>query len=301
MPNLKDLRVRIASVKSTQKITAAMKMVAASKLKRAQGQAEAARPYAERMERMLGSLAASIGDAAGAPPLLAGTNDDQIQLLVVVTSDRGLCGGFNSQVVRGARARINQLRADGKEVKILCLGRKGRDGLKRDFEGVIVDTVEGLSRREVRFEDANDVGERLARMFADGEFDVCSLVYNRFKSAISQEFTEQQLIPFPVMKTKESENDEAQKQQETLAAIYEFEPDEETILAELLPRNLGIQMYRAMLESNAGEHGARMAAMDSATRNAGDMIDRLELNYNRTRQAAITTEMIEIVSGAEAI
>jgi F-type H+-transporting ATPase subunit gamma len=301
MPNLKDLRVRIASVKSTQKITAAMKMVAASKLKRAQGQAEAARPYAERMERMLGSLAASIGDTAGAPPLLAGTGDDKTHLLVVVTSDRGLCGGFNGQVVRGARARINQLRADGKEVKILCLGRKGRDGLKRDFEGIIVDTIEGLSRREVSFEDAKDVGERLATMFADGDFDVCSLVYNRFKSAISQEFTEQQLIPFPIMETAESEKDEEQKQDKALAAIYEFEPDEEIILADLLPRNLGIQMYRSMLESNAGEHGARMAAMDSATRNAGDMIDRLELNYNRTRQAAITTEMIEIVSGAEAI
>jgi len=301
MPNLKDLRIRITSVKSTQKITAAMKMVAASKLKRAQGQAEAARPYAERMDRMLGSLAASIGDAACASPLLTGTGEDKTQLLVVVASDRGLCGGFNSQIVRGARSRINQLRADGKNVKVLCLGRKGHDGLKRDFDEIIIDTVEGLSRHELRFEDANDVGKRLATMFADGEFDVCSLIYNSFKSAISQEFTEQQLIPFPVMRAEESEIEYEKKQDKTLAAIYEFEPDEETILAELLPRNLGIQMYRALLESNAGEHGARMAAMDSATRNAGDMIDRLELNYNRTRQAAITTEMIEIVSGAEAI
>ncbi len=301
MPNLKDLRLRITSVKSTQKITAAMKMVAASKLKRAQEQAEAARPYAERMERMLGSLAASIGDGTGALPLLTGTNGDQNQLLVVVTSDRGLCGGFNAQVVRGARARINRLRLDGKEVKILCLGRKGRDGLKRDFEGIIVDTVEGLTRRQVRFEDANDFGERLAKMFADGDFDVCTLIYNRFKSVISQVFTVQQLIPFPVMETEERDNEVGQKRENTLAAIYEFEPDEETILADLLPRNLGVQMYRAMLESYAGEHGARMAAMDSATRNAGEMIDSLELHYNRTRQAAITTEMIEIVSGAEAI
>lgn len=301
MPNLKDLRVRITSVKSTQKITAAMKMVAASKLKRAQDQAEAARPYAERMERMLGSLAAAIGDPAAAPPLLAGTETDRTHLLAVVTSDRGLCGGFNGQVVRGARARINELRLDGKEVKLLCLGRKGRDGLKREFEESIVDTVEGLSRHDVRFEDADDVGRRLARMFADGEFDVCQVIYNRFKSAISQEYTEQQLIPFPIAGSADAEPGESQSRDKSPGAIYEFEPDQEAILADLLPRNLGVQMYRAMLESNAGEHGARMAAMDNATRNAGEMIDRLQLNYNRTRQAAITTEMIEIVSGAEAI
>ncbi len=301
MPNLKDLRVRIASVKSTQKITAAMKMVAASKLKRAQDQAEAARPYAERMERMLGSLAASIGDTAGAPKLLSGSGEDNTQLLVVVTSDRGLCGGFNSQVVRGARALATQLRAEGKEVKILCVGRKGRDGLRRNFESLIIDTVEGLTRREVEFASAADVGERLTSMFDDGEFDVCTVVYNRFKSAISQELTAQQLIPFPMPEAGDSETEEAEKPADVLAAIYEFEPDEETILADLLPRNLGIQVYRAMLESYAGEQGARMAAMDNATRNAGDMIDRLEQNYNRSRQAAITTEMIEIVSGAEAI
>lgn len=301
MPNLKDLRVRIASVKSTQKITAAMKMVAASKLKRAQDQAEAARPYAERMERMLGSLAASIGDASSAPKLLTGTGEDKTHLLVVVTSDRGLCGGFNGQVVRGARARANQLRSEGKELKILCVGRKGRDGLRRDFESIILDTVEGLARREVQFVDADELGNRLTGMFNDGEFDVCTLIYNRFKSAITQEVTVQQLIPFPILGVEEWEKEEEEKRENVLAAIYEFEPDEETILADLLPRNLGIQVYRAMLESYAGEQGARMAAMDNATRNAGDMIDRLELNYNRTRQAAITTEMIEIVSGAEAI
>ncbi len=299
MANLKDLRVRIASVKSTQKITAAMKMVAASKLKRAQEQAESARPYAERMERMLGSLATSIGGTAGAPKLLAGTGEDNTHLVVAVTSDRGLCGGFNSQVVRGARARINELKSAGKIVKILCLGRKGRDGLKRDFEADIIDTVEGLARREVRFNDADDIGARLANMFDDGSFDTCTLLYNRFKSAISQEFTTQQLIPFPVLAI--GDGDDGDSRDGALAAIYEFEPDEEVILRELLPRNLGVQLYRAMLESYAGEQGARMAAMDSATRNAGDMIERLELNYNRTRQTIITTEMIEIVSGAEAV
>lgn len=301
MPNLKDLRVRIASVKSTQKITAAMKMVAASKLKRAQDQAEAARPYAERMERMLGSLAASIGDAAGAPKLLTGTGEDQTHLLVVVTSDRGLCGGFNGQVVRGARARINELRAEGKEVKILCVGRKGRDGLRREFANAIIETLEGLTRKEVEFADAAEIGEKVTEMFNEGQFDVCSLLYNRFKSAISQEFTVQQLIPFPILGIEEWEKEEEEKREGTLAAIYEFEPDEEAILADLLPRNLGIQVYRAILESYAGEQGARMAAMDNATRNAGDMIDRLAQTYNRSRQAAITTEMIEIVSGAEAI
>ncbi|HSR55762.1 MAG TPA: F0F1 ATP synthase subunit gamma, partial [Alphaproteobacteria bacterium] len=243
MPNLKDLRVRIASVKSTQKITAAMKMVAASKLKRAQDQAEAARPYAERMERMLGSLAASIGDASSAPKLLTGTGEDKTHLLVVVTSDRGLCGGFNSQVVRGARARANQLRSEGKELKILCVGRKGRDGLRRDFESIILDTVEGLARREVQFVDADELGNRLTGMFNDGEFDVCTLIYNRFKSAITQEVTVQQLIPFPILGVEEWEKEEEEKRENVLAAIYEFEPDEETILADLLPRNLGIQVY----------------------------------------------------------
>jgi F-type H+-transporting ATPase subunit gamma len=297
MPSLKDLRNRIASVKSTQKITAAMKMVAASKLKRAQDQAEAARPYAERMDRMLGSLAASVGGGAGAPRLLAGTGEDRVHLLVAVTADRGLCGAFNSQVVRGARARIDRLRTDGKEVRILCVGRKGRDGLRRDFQGLIVDTVEGLTRREIRFEDASALGLRLSDMFDDGAFDVCTVLYNRFKSAISQEFTSQQLIPFPVPELAP----DAEATPGALAAVYEFEPEEEAILRDLLPRNLGVQMYRALLESYAGEQGARMAAMDSATRNAGEMIDRLTLNYNRTRQATITREMIEIVSGAEAI
>jgi F-type H+-transporting ATPase subunit gamma len=243
MANLKDLRVRIASVKSTQKITAAMKMVAASKLKRAQEQAESARPYAERLERMLGSLASAIGGTAGAPRLLAGTGEDNTHLVVVVTADRGLCGGFNGQVVRGARARINELKAAGKEVKILCLGRKGRDGLKRDFEGDIVDTVEGLARRRVDFADADEIGARLANMFDDNAFDACTLLYNRFKSAISQEFTAQQLIPFPVPEAGGDGEDSEQATDGALAAIYEFEPDEEVILRDLLPRNLGVQVY----------------------------------------------------------
>jgi len=298
MASLKDLRNRIASVKSTQKITAAMKMVAASKLKRAQDQAEAARPYAERMERMLGSLAAAVGGSAGAPKLLSGTGADRAHLLVVVTADRGLCGAFNGQVVRAARNLVHTLKADGKDVKILCVGRKGRDGLRRDFAGLIIDTLDGLTRRGVQVEAADMIAGRVSAMFADGDFDVCSVLYNRFKSAISQEFTSQQIIPFPVPPAPQAAEG-ARAAGPT--AIYEFEPEEEAILKDLLPRNLGIQIYRALLESYAGEQGARMAAMDNATRNAGEMIGRLTLNYNRTRQASITREMIEIVSGAEAV
>ena len=297
MPSLKDLRNRIASVKSTQKITAAMKMVAASKLKRAQEQAEAARPYAMRMERMLGSLAAAVGGSAGAPKLLSGTGSDKVHLLVVVTADRGLCGAFNGQIVRGARNLIHKLRADGKEVKIFCVGRKGRDGLKREFASLIIDTLDGVTRRSVSFDAASGIGERVTQMFNDGDFDVCTVVYNRFKSAITQEFTAQQMIPFPPPPAPVLEDGAKAGP----SAIYEFEPEEETILLDLLPRNLGVQMYRALLESFAGEQGARMAAMDNATRNAGEMIGRLTLNYNRTRQASITREMIEIVSGAEAV
>lgn len=300
MPSLKDLRNRIASVKATQKITAAMKMVAASKLKRAQGQAEASRPYAERMERMLGSLAAAIGTAENAPPLLRGSGKDDVHLLVVVTSDRGLCGGFNGQIVRGVRNHVQRLRAEGKTVRILCLGRKGRDGLRRGFADALIDTVEGLTRKDVQFADAASTSARLAQMFEAGEFDVCTLIYNRFRSVISQEYTTQQLIPFPM---PEPQGEEAAPAPETgsMAPLYEFEPNEEAILRDILPRNLAMQVYRALLESYAGEQGARMAAMDNATRNAGDMIRRVSLVYNRTRQASITKEMIEIVSGAEAV
>ncbi len=298
MPSLKDLRTRINSVKSTQKITSAMKMVAAAKLRRAQEQAEAARPYAERMERVLGSVAASLGSVEGAPPLLAGTGRDDVHLLVVATSDRGLCGGFNSSIVREARRRIRALVAAGKTVKILCVGRKGRGQLVRDHGGLIVDTIDEVGRPRLGFDDAQDIANRLLALYEAGEFDVCTAVYNRFRSVITQIVTVQQLIPFgPPEEADAQEGEEAGG----AAAIYEFEPEEGEILATLLPLNLSVQVYRALLENAASEQGARMAAMDNATRNAGDMIDRLTLDYNRSRQAAITSELIEIISGAEAV
>ena len=292
MPNLKSFRVRIASVRSTQKITSAMKMVAASKLRRAQEQAVAARPYAERMERMLGSLATSLAGTEGAPVLLAGTGKDQVHLVVVATSDRGLCGSFNSSIVRGARQLIRQLQVEGKQVKILCVGRKGRDQLRRDFGKLIIETLDEVGMRKLGFGDATRVSGRILDLLEAGEFDACTVVYNRFKSAMSQIVTRQQLIPFPV--PPEGGVTES-------GAIYEFEPDEAEILVDLLPRNLSVQIFRALLENAASEQGARMAAMDSATRNAGDMIRKLTLNYNRSRQAAITNELIEIISGAEAL
>jgi len=299
MPNLKDLRNRINSVKSTQKITSAMKMVAAAKLRRAQEQAEAARPYAERMERMLGSVAASVAGAAGAPTLLAGTGADQKHLVVVASSDRGLCGGFNSTIVRDARTLIAQLRADGKEVMILCVGRKGRAQLQRDYGGLIVDTIDDIGRPQLGFDDAQRVVDIILGMLEDGSIDVCTIIYNRFKSAIQQIVTRQQLIPFAPPEHEDGED--AAPPDEGARAIYEYEPEEGEMLAELLPLNVSVQVFRALLENNASEQGARMAAMDNATRNAGDMIDALSLNYNRTRQAVITNELIEIVSGAEAL
>jgi F-type H+-transporting ATPase subunit gamma len=302
MPNLKDLRVRIASVKSTQKITSAMKMVAAAKLRRAQEQAEAARPYAERMERMLSSLAAASAGKEGAPELLAGKGRDQVHLLVVGTSDRGLCGGFNSSIVRGVRRRIAELRSKGKTVKLLCVGRKGRDQLRREFGDAIIDTVEDVARPRLRFEAADEIAKRLAQMFEAGEFDVCTIYYARFQSAISQVVTAQQLIPFaPADGPTGADGAEAAASGGDSLAVYEYEPTEEEILAALLPRNLAVQVFRALLENNASEHGARMTAMDNATRNAGEMIDQLTLTYNRTRQAVITSELIEIISGAEAL
>jgi F-type H+-transporting ATPase subunit gamma len=293
MPSLKELRNRIGSVKQTQKITSAMKLVAASKLRRAQEQAEASRPFAERMSDMLANLGASVADVEGAPPLLAGTGRDAVHLLVVATADRGLCGGFNASIVRGARSRIRELREAGKQVRILCIGRKGRDMLRREFGELIVDTVEGIGRRRLEYAEAAAVGERLERMYEAGEFDVCTIVFNRFRSAISQIVTFRQLIP---VEPAAIEHDTAD-----VRAVYEFEPDEQTILMELLPRNLAVQIYRALVENAASEQGARMTAMDNATRNAGDMIERLTLFYNRTRQAQITRELIEIVSGAEAL
>jgi F-type H+-transporting ATPase subunit gamma len=294
MPSLRDLRVRIRSVRSTQKITSAMKMVAASRLRRAQEQAEAARPYAVRMERVLASLASRMSGLSGGPPLLAGTGKDQVHLLVVATSDRGLAGGFNATILREARRQIRTLMAAGKDVKILTIGRKGRDGLRRDHARLIHDSLTDIGRRRVSFDEARDIAQRILAMFAAGEFDTCSIVFNRFRSAITQIITVQQLIPFAQPETADTPAPAG-------GAIYEFEPDEEEILAELLPRNLGVQIYTALLENAASEQGARMTAMDNATRNAGDMIDRLTMNYNRTRQAVITKELIEIISGAEAL
>lgn len=290
MPSLKDLKVRINSVKSTQKITSAMKMVAAAKLRRAQEAAEAARPYAERMERMLGSLAASMAGREGAPVLLAGNGRDQVQLIVVMTSDRGLCGGFNSSIVRAARRKVRDLRDEGKQVKLFCVGRKGRDQLKRDLGDIIIGHMEEVGRPRLAFPVADQIGVKLVQLFEQGEFDVAHLVYNKFKSAMTQFVTFQQLIPFAVPEGQGPSD-----------VFYEYEPDETEILEALLPRNLGVQVFRALLENSASEEGARMTAMDNATRNAGEMIDRLTVNYNRTRQAVITKELIEIISGAEAL
>jgi len=292
MANLKDLKIRIKSVKSTQKITSAMKMVAAAKLRRAQEAAEAARPYAQRMERMIASLGAKVS-AAGGPKLISGTGRDDVHLIVVATADRGLCGGFNSTIVRAARRRISELEADGKTVRIITVGRKARDQLRRQHGTRIVKSIEGLGRTVVSFEQADAIAREVIRGFEDGEFDVCTIFYNRFKSAMSQVVTAQQLIP---AKLPEETADDG-----TLKALYEYEPDEESILSALLPRNVATQIYGALLENAASEHGARMTAMDSATRNAGDMIDRLTMTYNRTRQAVITKELIEIISGAEAL
>jgi F-type H+-transporting ATPase subunit gamma len=293
MPSLKDLKVRINSVKSTQKITSAMKMVAAAKLRRAQEQAEASRPYAERMERVLASVAATVARREGAPALLAGTGKDQVHLLVVMTSDRGLCGAFNSSIVRQARRIARELRRDGKTLKILCVGRKGRDQLRREFANEIIATIEGVGKPRLTYDEVDKIAVRLRHMFEHGEFDVCTIIYNKFKSAITQIVTAQQLIPF----AKGAANENADPE----LTSYEYEPEEDSILAELLPRNIGMQVYRALLENAASEQGARMSAMDSATRNAGDMINRLTITYNRSRQAYITKELIEIISGAEAL
>jgi F-type H+-transporting ATPase subunit gamma len=302
MPSLKDLRNRIRSVRSTQKITSAMKMVAASRLRRAQEQAEAARPYAERMERVLASLAVRMSGTPGGPKLLAGTGKDQVHLLVVATSDRGLAGGFNATILREARRQIRTLLGAGKEVKILTIGRKGRDGLRRDHARLIHDSLTDVGRRRLSFDEAREVAHRILTLFEAGEFDSCTIVFNRFRSAITQVTTAQQLIPFAQPSAGPgSDAGAAETPTAPGGAVYEFEPDEEEILAELLPRNLAVQIYTALLENAASEQGARMTAMDNATRNAGDMIDRLTMNYNRTRQAAITKELIEIISGAEAL
>ncbi|HEX2581625.1 MAG TPA: F0F1 ATP synthase subunit gamma [Dongiaceae bacterium] len=294
MPSLKDLKVRINSVKSTQKITSAKKMVAAAKLRRAQEQAEAARPYADRLERVLTGLAASQAGQAGAPELLVGNGRDAVHLLVVMTADRGLCGAFNSSIVRQARKTIRDLKSAGKTVKLFCIGRKGRDQLKREFAGDIAGFVEDVARPRLSFDKAAAIAQTIREMFEAGAFDVASIIYNKFRSAIVQTVTQTQIIPFAVASTTPGKDD-------TAMAQYEYEPEEGAILRDLLPRNLAMQIYRALLENAASEQGASMTAMDSATRNAGDMINRLTLVYNRSRQAFITKELIEIISGAEAL
>jgi len=294
MASLKALRLRINSVKSTRKITQAMKMVAAAKLRRAQSQAEAARPYAERMARMLGALGAAVVGSPDAPRLLVGTGSEKTYLLVVVTAERGLCGAFNTNVGRFARNRVRELEAAGKTVKLMTVGRKGAAFLKRELASRFTAEVSFAGQKRIGFEDAAGVATMVTTMLADGDFDVCELVYNRFKNVISQVPTAQRLIPAPLPETAEEASTGA-------PALYEYEPAEEEILAALLPQNLSIQVYRALLESGAGEQGSRMNAMDNATRNAGEMIKKLTLNYNRTRQANITSELIEIISGAEAV
>jgi F-type H+-transporting ATPase subunit gamma len=289
MASLKDMRVRIAATKATQKITKAMQMVAASKLRRAQAAAEAARPFAERMEKVLGNIASSVSDISSAPPLLAGTGKDQVHLMIVCTAERGLCGAFNSSIVRLARERINTRIAEGKAVKILCVGRKGAEQLRRQFAQQIIDVIE-LRVKSLAFEHAEKVSEKIQDLYAKGEFDVATLFFSRFRSVVAQIPTALQIIP-PVF----------EKADDAASVFYEYEPDELDILTELLPRNISVQVFRALLENAASEQGARMSAMDNATRNAGEMIRKQTITYNRTRQAMITKELIEIISGAEAL
>ena len=291
MPSLKDLRNRIASVKATQKITKAMQMVAAAKLRRAQQAAEAARPYAQRMTKVLGNIAAAAGDLGAAPRLLVGTGSERVHLLLVCTAERGLCGPFNSAIVRLARERANALMAEGKEVKFFCVGRKGYEQLRRLYEKQIIEHIELRGVRTLAFEHAEKIGEKIVRLYEQGAFDVCTLFFSRFRSVIAQIPTAQQIIP-PVFEG-DGGNDNG--------VVYEYEPDEDEILVELLPRNIYVQIFRALLENAASFYGAQMTAMDNATRNAGEMIRKQTLTYNRTRQAMITKELIEIISGAEAV
>jgi F-type H+-transporting ATPase subunit gamma len=293
MPSLKDLRNRIAATKATQKITKAMQMVAASKLRRAQVAAEAARPYAEHMGKVLGNIAASVASLDSAPLLLRGSGAEQVHLLVVCTAERGLCGPFNSAIVRLARERANTLIADGKEVKFFCVGRKGYEQLRRLYAKQIIEYVELRAVRTLGFVNAEAIADKIVELYEAGAFDVCTLFYSHFRSVIAQVPTVQQLIP-PVFETTDAVTDGG-------GAVYEYEPEEEEILDELLPRNIAVQVFRALLENTASFYGAQMSAMDNATRNAGDMIRKQTLKYNRTRQAQITKELIEIISGAEAL
>ena len=291
MPSLKDLKTRINSVKSTQKITSAMKMVAAAKLRRAQDSAEKGRPYAARMQQIVNSLV-SKADPISAPQLLVGNGKDNTHLLVVVSADRGLCGGFNGAITRQTRTEVARLRGEGKTVKLLMVGRKSADALRRELGDSYIDSLEGIQGTAVEYADAALIGETVRNGFEAGEFDVCTVIFNKFKSAISQEVTLKRLIPAEV--GEDTQDDDA-------GVSYEYEPDEEELLAAVLPRNISTQVYSALLESSAAELAARMTAMDNATRNAGDLIERLTLVYNRTRQATITKELIEIISGAEAV
>jgi F-type H+-transporting ATPase subunit gamma len=295
MPSLKDLRVRIASVKATQKITKAMQMVAAAKLRRAQEAAEAARPYSERMAGVLANIASRV-DGTDAPRLMSGTGGDQTHLLVVCTAERGLCGGFNSQIVRLAREHIRKLQSEGRTVKIIAVGKKGVDILRRDYGSLIVDRVDLREVKQLGFVNADAIARKVTTLFNEGGFDVCTLYFSRFKSVIQQIPTAVQLVPAA---PAAAENDATVSN--GASAVYEYEPDAAGILDDLIPRNIAVQIFRALLENAASEQGARMSAMDSATRNAGDMINRLTLSYNRQRQAQITKELIEIISGAEAL
>lgn len=295
MPSLKDMRNRIASVKATQKITKAMQMVAAAKLRRAQDAADAARPYAERMSAVLANLNAHVVNKEAASPLLVGSGKDNVHLLIVATAERGLCGGFNANIARLARERARGLLAEGKEVKLLCVGRKGYEALKRDYGKQIVDVISMRGVRQIGFANAHEIAKRVLRMFDEGEFDVCTLVFSEFVNILTQRPKAMQLIP---VKLPEAEGEPAA---EGPKAAYIFEPEEDEILRDLLPRNVSTQIFRALLENAAGEQGARMTAMDNATRNAGELIDKLTLSYNRKRQDIITKELIEIVSGAEAL
>ena len=293
MPSLKDLKNRIASVKATQKITKAMKMVAAAKLRRAQDAAEAARPYSKRMGAVLANIAQAVEGNDEAPALMTGTGKDDVHLLVVCTAERGLCGGFNSQISRFARDRARKLIAEGKTVKIMTVGKKGYDSLRREFASQIVERKEFREVKRIGFENADEVGRQIISMFEKGEFDVCTLIYSEFKSVISQVPTALQLVPAAAPVATDVD--------QSAAALYEYEPDAASILADLIPRNLSVQVFMALLENAAGEMGAKMSAMDNATRNAGEMINKLTLSFNRQRQAQITKELIEIISGAEAL
>jgi len=295
MANLKDLRNRIASVKATQKITRAMQMVAAAKLRKAQEAAEAARPFSERMASVLANLSSAMKGREGALPLMAGTGSDKKHLLLVCTAERGLCGGFNSSIAKLARARALELVRDDKQVEIICVGKKGADALKREFSSNIVETIEHKNIKQIGFDNANAIATNILTRFENEEFDVCTLFYSEFQSIMTQIPTAQQLIPAAVEQGDESEK------LDLSGAIYEYEPDESEILVDLLPRNISTQILRALLENGASEQGARMSAMDNATRNAGEMIDKLTLDFNRQRQAQITSELIEIISGAEAL